>query len=329
METIGIIYEISGNPYFIDGFEGYSNVSEYVYPSEINDICQALKENGYNFEVIDGVFDLLKREEQLKSECIIFFNKSIGFKGLERKTPVPVLAQLYQLPMIGSTAYSMTLARHKFHTNRLLRGLGFLVPKAWVLYNPLDKSSEIEKFPVIVKPNAESDSLGIDENSVCYNLDDAVAKAKQIIELFGAPVIVEEFIPGAEIKVAVIGNADDTDVAGAVYILKKGEWLPGTFQTRADVLSDYLSYTPVSEKTVFGAVTKLAKEIHRLLELNDYSRIDFRIGADNLVYCMEVSTHPYIANTNAAFTSAAAQRYDSYSAMIGAILKAARKRLKC
>jgi D-alanine-D-alanine ligase len=222
----------------------------------------------------------------------------------------------------------MTLARHKFHTNRLLNGLGFLVPDACTFYSSCE-TPRIKTFPVIVKPNAESDSLGIDEKSVCYTLNEVIAKSKEIIEFFGAPAIIEEFIPGDEIKVAVIGNYTDAMVAGAVSVLKKGKPLLDTFQTREDVMSDYLSYSPLAKTGgLSNSVRKLAKQIHKALELNDYSRIDFRIGAQGAVYCMEVSTHPYIASTNAAFTSAALQKYNSYTEMINAIITTGRKRLK-
>ena len=46
---IGIIYEITDNPYFSDSPVEFSDkISEFVYPSEINDICKSLEELNYD-----------------------------------------------------------------------------------------------------------------------------------------------------------------------------------------------------------------------------------------------------------------------------------------
>ena len=326
METIGIIYEITGNPYFNNDLFKPDHISEYTYPTEIDDICKAFLENGYQFEIIDGAFDLLLREQELKKICRIFFNKSIGFRGLERKMPVPILGQLYDLPIIGSKAYSMTLARHKFHTNKLLKGLGFLTPNAQIVYS-LNNKLSIAKFPVIVKPNAESDSLGIKENSICYSLEDVLGRVEEIASLFGLPIIIEEYIPGDEIKVAVIGNGVNSIAAGEVKVLKRGIPIQGSLQTREDILQGNITYADVENIKLRRRVQLMAQNIHDALELNDYSRVDFRMGDRNKIYCLEVSTHPYIAITDSSFTSAALQRYSNYTAVIGAIIEVGRQRL--
>lgn len=326
MKTIGIIYEITGNPYFNEGINLHDKISEYTYPSEVNDICWAFKAIGYQFEIIDGASDLFEREYQLRSICDIFFNKSIGFKGLERKSVVPVLGQFFNLPIIGSSAYSMTLARHKFHTNRLLCGMGFLTPNAQVATDS-GVVPEIKIFPVIVKPNSESDSLGIEEDSVCYYQQDVNRKVKQILKTFGSPVIIEQFIPGEEIKVSVLGHNTQARAIGAVRVLKHGISIEGSLQTRMDVLSDCIQYVEMKDSLLKQDVLSMAARIHVALELSDYSRIDFRLGKKDQIYCMEVSTHPDIAKEKSSFVNAALQSFCGYEAVIAAIVDYGRKRL--
>ena len=112
---IGIIYEITDNPYFSDSPVEFSDkISEFVYPSEIKDICKSLEELNYDYEIIDGPQGLLSSIEK-KNICNLYFNKSIGFKGLERKIPVPAISLLYNLPIIGSKGYGIYCPRSLVH----------------------------------------------------------------------------------------------------------------------------------------------------------------------------------------------------------------------
>ncbi len=326
MKKIGLIYEITNNPYFDLNAVGYSNrLSEFVYPSEINDICQALRAAGYQYELIDGAQGLINLIVAEKDFDLIF-NKSIGFKGLERKIAVPAICQMYNLSRIGSGAYAMTLARHKYHTNRLLNGLGYKVPFA-CMYVPGASLAYIPSYPVIVKPNEESDSLGITENSVCFSRKQLEATIYNLQKDFNQSLIIEEYIAGEEWKVAVIGNKDNTHACGCVNSMKNGKTMLNTLQTRDDILKDTLSFVPVEHPLVKDAL-KVAEEIHVKLELNDYSRCDFRLGKDNSLYCMEVSTHPEISQTNSSFIEAAKQSYGDYNSVISKILLAAEERYK-
>ncbi|WP_418500492.1 ATP-grasp domain-containing protein [Culturomica massiliensis] len=327
MKKVGIIYEITNNPYFGKVQENYSNkLSEYVKPSEINWICEAFTNLGFDYQLIDGAEGLLKQKDHFK-EFDLFFNKSIGFKGLERKIIVPSIGQLYHLPMLGTSGYAMTLARHKYHTNRLLKGMGFPVPFAYY-FERKEQISKIHKYPVIVKPNAESDALGISERSVCYSFSEVEEKAEELIYDFNQPIIIEEFIPGEEWKVAVIGNNEKTKACGCVNTLKNGLSMNGTLQTREDILNNNLSYDIPQNTSLVTKALSMSEKIHSLLGLNDYSRCDFRIDETGKLYCMEVSTHPYISGKTSSFVMAAMQTFSNFNAVMKQIVDAALKRYR-
>lgn len=325
---IGIIYEITDNPYFSDSPVEFSDkISEFVYPSEINDICKSLEELNYDYEIIDGPQGLLSSIEK-KNICNLYFNKSIGFKGLERKIPVPAISLLYNLPIIGSNAYTMTLARHKYHTNRLLKGMGFTVPEAWYISQLEDIPNNI-CFPVILKPNEESDSLGISENSVYTSMAGMKEHIEYLLTTFKQPVIIEEIIEGEEWKMSVIGNGKNAHTYGGVNSLKKGKIMIGTLQTREDILENNLSYKDLDRNERYVEAKLIAESIHSNLGLNDYSRCDFRLKDDKL-YCMEVSTHPFLSNSDrySSFVKAAKQELICYNNVIKAIIQVSCERNK-
>lgn len=323
---IGVIYEITGNPYFSEAPVEFSKkISEFVYPSEINDICQSLEMSGYDYEIIDGPIGLLTSVEK-GIVCDLYFNKSIGFKGLERKIAVPAISLLYNLPIIGSNAYTMTLARHKYHTNRMLKGLGFDVPEAWYVFG-LDNIPNNFCFPVIVKPNQESDSLGISEKSVCYSLSEVKEYIEYLLAVFKQPIIIEEFIDGEEWKMSVIGNGEESHVYGGVNSLKNGRFMTGSLQTREDILENNLSYENLIRNQQYDKAKLIAEAIHKNLGLNDYSRCDFRLKNGRL-YCMEVSTHPFLSNSDkhSSFVKAAKQELTNYDNILMTLIQASCKR---
>jgi len=328
--NIGLIYEITNNPYF-GSHENLSSdrISEFSKPSEINDITRAIQDCGYKVEVIDGPHDLLKRAGIIKNNCTALFNKSIGFHGLERKIAVPAISQLFGLPLIGSSAYGMTLARHKYHTNRLLCGMEVNVPGAIQVFSEEEMSEdkfESLQFPVIVKPNHESDALGIDEKSVCNTKTEAANRVKYILKLFKQPVVIEEFINGEEWKVAVVGNGSDVKAVGCSGVLKNGKSIKGSLQTRRDVVDDTLSYYTPTQNDLVKASYKIAEMVHVNLGLQDYSRCDFRLNNVDELVCMEISTHPDLSR-NSSFCSAAEQSLGGYVDIINALIEGAILRL--
>lgn len=326
---IGLIYEISGNPYFgAQQDKSKDRICEFPKPSEVNQLAQVLKELEYGVEIIDGPRDLLRRASELRSKCSLLFNKSIGYHGLERKIAVPAICQLSDMPFLGTSAYGMTLARHKYHTNRLLSGIGFNVPNAILMQvgsTPEPNDLRHLHFPVIVKPNHESDALGITDDSVCYDFGQTNVRIKMIHDRFDQPAIIEEFIGGEEWKVAVLGNCPNTHALGCVGVMKNGIPITGSLQTRTDVVEDTLSYyTPTNDRLVQHAL-HLATQIHNIMGLCDYSRCDFRLDKQDKLCCMEVSTHPDI-DAESSFITAAKQSLLDYDTIIRSIVETALSR---
>ena len=283
--TLGIIFEMSDNPLFNDESNKLDDrLSEFANPSEINGLIRSFKEIGSNVKVIDGPQGLLNNIASLKPRCDLFFNKSIGFRGLERKISVPAICQLYNLPLLGTSAYAMTLARHKFHTNRLLNGLSILVPRAAIFDRDRKADLSSLRFPVIVKPNHESDAVGISENSVCKNKKDALERAEWVTEKYAQDAIIEEFISGEEWKVSVIGNNESTYSPGIVGVMREGKAIIGSLQTRNDVISHSLDYYKPKKSQHKQQAINIATYVHKAMGLLDYSRTDFRIGEDGLLW---------------------------------------------
>ncbi len=324
--SLAIVYEITDNPALNSNQErALDRLSEFANPGEINQLVRTLKNLGYEISIVDGSRSLIEDIELIKKREDLVFNKSLGFKGLERKIAVPAICQLFDVPYIGTSAYAMTLARHKYHTSRLVHGMGIRTPMASIYKSEWVDISHFQ-FPVIVKPNQESDAIGIDEGSVCSNEREAQKRAIWITNEYFQPAIIEEFVSGEEWKVAVLGNGKNANSAGIAGVMKNGRPMDGSLQTRQDVIMHKLDYYRPKESKLTKKANAIAVQLHQILELRDYSRTDFRIGKDGELYCMEVSTHPDLSE-DSSFIYAAMHSFPNFSQIIEMIVDSAISRI--
>lgn len=89
-------------------------------------------------------------------------------------------------------------------------------------------------LPVIVKPNSEGSSLGIDEHSLCFSYEDAKAKSISLLNQY-KPILVEEYIQGYEITVWIIGNKGNYELVQPLIISANGNYY---FESRIFTIND-------------------------------------------------------------------------------------------
>jgi D-alanine-D-alanine ligase len=202
------------------------------------------------------------------------------------------------VPFTGSPYATLALARNKPRTKWLLHGAG-LPTAAFFVVEELPVPPCRLDWPVIVKPAAQDASVGLDQGSVVTDqqrLDDRVAA---LLEAYGPPVLVEQFIPGREINVGVI-EAPDLRVLPPSEILfvhkEPGYWPIVTYDAKWKPGSlDYEATPPRYPAEVAPRLRQkleaLAGQAFRLLGCRDYARVDFRVRAGK-PYILEVNPNP-------------------------------------
>jgi D-alanine-D-alanine ligase len=192
------------------------------------------------------------------------------------------------VPYTGSGQLASALAMDKDLSKRLFRAAGVPVP-AWFMtpVAPEDVKTGLG-WPVIVKPSKQGSSVGLTLVRKAQDL----AAALQLAARYDDEVMVEQFIPGRELTVGVLGDVP----------LPVGEIVP------KHELFDYESkYTPGMSEETFPAkiATKLARQLqeyalmcHRALKLGGYSRIDFRVSPDGDIFCLEANSLPGMTRTS-------------------------------
>ncbi len=193
------------------------------------------------------------------------------------------------VPYTGSGPLASALAMDKDLSKRLFRAAGVPVP-AWFMAPPVgpDDVSSALGWPVIVKPSKQGSSVGLTLVKKAQDLAGAVKLAAR----YDDEVMAEQFIPGRELTVGVLGDVP----------LPVGQIVP------KHELFDYeTKYTPgMSEETFPAKIdTQLARQLqeyglmaHRALKLSGYSRIDFRVSPEGDIFCLEANSLPGMTRTS-------------------------------
>jgi D-alanine-D-alanine ligase len=192
------------------------------------------------------------------------------------------LLELVGIPYTGSGQLASAMAMDKDITKRLCRFAGIPTPD-WLMA-PAAEPDVARRlgYPLIVKPSKQGSTVGLSMVRRAADLDAAVALAFE----YDDEVMLERFVPGRELTVPVVG--DDVLPVGEIISGKEifdyeAKYQPGMAQEifPADIAGD-----------IAAEAGRLALETHRALKLQGFSRVDFRLGAEDRLWLLEVNTLP-------------------------------------
>lgn len=229
--------------------------------------------------LLAGDLDFL-RNDPVAGAAEVFFLALHGGGGEDGR--LQTLLDALGLTYTGSGPVGSALAMDKDLTKRLLRDAG--IPTADWLLDETDADLVEDRlgWPVVVKAACGGSSLRLELVRGRAEWDGAVARSRT----FGDRVVVEGFVAGREFTVGVLG----------------GEALPVGEIVAEHELFDYAcKYQPGLAAEIFPAevdpalaagMQRTALEVHRLLRLNDYSRVDFMVDAQGTAWCLEANALP-------------------------------------
>ena len=178
---------------------------ELLSAAEEQELLEGLRDAGHEVIPIGDARRLLDRIAYWRDSCDLVFNRSVGYRGTERKGIVPAILEAAGIPYVGSTSYVLSLTRNKYHTKRIIQDIGILTPPATLLFGGIDERLEAVRYPAMVKPVAESSSIGIETGASIVATPDAARMRAQILYArYGQPVLVESFVEGIEIEAPIL-----------------------------------------------------------------------------------------------------------------------------
>ncbi|MEG1742980.1 MAG: ATP-grasp domain-containing protein, partial [Clostridia bacterium] len=173
---------------------------------------------------------------------------------------------------------------------------------------------------------------GISDISIAKNKNELSSLLTKNAELYGSPMLVEEYIHGREFTVGIIGNDDDTTVFAPMEIVYKKTTQENFCVYSYNVKQNYKEFieyhcpaclAPNEEIEMKSAAVK----VYNMLGCVDFSRVDFRMSDDGKIYFIEINPLPGLAPGYSDYPMLAEFCGTSYGKLVNSVLDAARKRL--
>jgi D-alanine-D-alanine ligase len=278
-------------------------------------VAQALTELGHDVVSINIGTGFEALEDLADADIDVAFLALHGKQGEDGC--IQGVLEMLGIPYTGSGVMGSALAMDKLKTKELLRLHNVPTPPYYLVSRGeedqlLDLHGSFG-FPVVVKPRREGSSLGITKVDSAAQLGPAVESAL----LFDEAVIVERFVSGAEIAVAVL----DGRVLGAIEI----EPASGIYDYHAKYESSETRYHMPARlaSTRLRGILNLAERSIQALDVRGAARVDMIVTPGMNEYVLEVNTLPGMTATSLLPKIAASAGYD-FGALCQAILETAR-----
>jgi len=298
---------------------------EHYSIKAVERVARALEKGGHNVKVIEGDIRVIDELREFMPKVIagdipgMVFNMAYGIQGQNRYTHVPAMMEMLGIPYIGSGPEGHAIVQDKVLTKIVLQKNNIPTPGFWVFRTANDTFDDLI-FPVIVKPKLESTSMGME---VVDNWEDLRRAVQVQIEKYTQDILVEQFIPGREFAIGLLGNGSNLEVLPIVEIDLKGD--PNKIQTITDKKQtggiDKLCPAPLSEEKI-EELKHLSIEAFNKLGLNDYTRVDVRMDKDGNFYILELNSMASLGLGGSFFHAAKTAGY-SYDSLINKILDVA------
>jgi D-alanine-D-alanine ligase len=307
---------------------------------EMDALVAGLRANG--FEVaIENVHDDLERllgairthRPDVVFNLVEFFqDESI------QETYIAGLYELLGVHYTGNRPLALATCQNKYRTKILLEAEGLPTPDYLLIKQlPVPRDHPLV-FPLIVKPALEDASGGIEPESVCIDQETLEDRVGWVLTEFDMPALVEEYIEGREIHVAVLGNDPpiclplfEMEFEDAIDI-ERG-WQPRiiSFRAKWDPRSEEFytmdSVCPAQglDPEVEDDIRRIALRAYEAMGCRDYARVDLRVDDDGDIWILEVNPNPDLIE-GAGFVQCAEASGRSYAQVLGEITRMALER---
>lgn len=264
---------------------------EFYSEKNVQRVANCLERGGHNTRVIDGNMYVIERLQHFMPKTIdgdqmgMVFNMAYGIQGESRYTHLPSLLEMLGIPYVGSTPSGHAIALDKVMTKIVWQNNGLPTPDFWVFNAPDDDLASV-RYPVIVKPKMESVSFGL---RVVYQENDLREAINFIVTEFQQQALVEQFIPGREFAVGLLGNSPIEAFPLLEFDL---EGDPNAIQTEEDKKKrprEKVCPAQVSPDLAEKMI-EYSKQAFRALELRDFARVDIRMDEAENIYLLEVNS---------------------------------------
>jgi D-alanine-D-alanine ligase len=297
----------------------------------INAVRAALASR-YRISLVEADTTAFERFKNLKPDLV--FNIAEGLLGASREAQIPAVLDMLGIPYTGSDPVTLGNCLDKRRTKEILSY--HRVPTArFALAESLGDIPARLRFPMIVKPILEGSSKGVTDRALVSDRKELIRQVEWALAAYRQPVLIEEFLPGREFTVALIGNGPQLRMLPMVEIdfaaLPAGvnpiysyeaKWVWDREERPLQIFACPAPIDPV----LYNAIETICKKAFHVMGCRDWCRIDVRLDAGGRPNIIELNPLPGVLprpEQNSCFSKAARAAGLSYDELILGVADAA------
>ncbi len=310
--------------------------AEWDTPETINAVARSLS-LFHNVTLVEA--DESAYEKLRDGKFDIAFNIAEGMNGVSREAQLPAMLEFLGIPYTGSDPLTLAICLDKARTKEILSHHGIPTARFVVARSYEEAAKASLRYPLFVKPLHEGSSKGIYNSSYVSAPESLRQEVERILENYEQPALVEEYLPGREFTVALLGNGSELQVFPPVELnfgslpsealpiySYEAKWL---WDTRDSPIEVFKCPAPI-DASLASKIENVCRRTFEVLKCRDWSRIDVRLDAAGEPNILEINPLPGILpdpEEHSCFPMASRAVGLDYDKMINAVLNAALKRL--
>lgn len=307
--------------------------AEYDSRKTVYILKETIVSLGHKVRLVEADENFAAEIKKIKNKINLVFNATEGKFGEGREAYVPAILDNLNIPYTGSDPLILALALDKGTTKAVLAFYNIPTAPFQIFVHSSEKLNSLIKFPCFVKPNNEGSSRGIDEKSIVKNKRELYRRINFVIKKYRQPALVEEYLPGLEFSVGILGNYPKEKILPIMRLdfkkSKSSRCQIDTFFTKhlQRLPKSFIECPAKISLKLQKKINHLALKIYRLLRCKDLARIDFRLDKKGTPNFLEVNPLPAISYDDlCGFPRAAKIAGLNYQKMIAKIIDLACQR---
>ena len=245
--------------------------------------AKALSEIGFDVTSLDAKNDFI--EKLIKNKPDKVFNALHGRFGEDGS--IQGLLEHLKIPYTHSGILSSAIAMDKLTSKKIFKEAKISSPEYQVIKTVKDFQSSKIGYPCVVKPNNEGSSVGVYIFNEPKKSDEGTIGT--LLKKYNF-LILEKYIPGREIQVAVMGSK----ALGGIEIVPTRSFYDYEAKYSANAKTKHIIPIKINE-TDYKKILDMALQAHNILGCRGVTRSDFRYNESdkvNKIYILEVNTQP-------------------------------------
>jgi D-alanine-D-alanine ligase len=319
---VGLTYDLRS--WYIDRGYSMDETAEFDKQETVDALENSLKLMGHETEPIGNAFQLIEALASGKRWDLVF-NIAEGLYGDGRESVVPAILDQYKIPYVFSGPVIMGLSLNKHLAKLVVASAGVPVSPGY-LVNEIDdlKKCSLE-YPLFVKPVSEGTGKGITDKSLVNTPDELFSMVNWILTEFHQPALIEEYLPGREFTVGVVGYGDSTRAIGGMEVMTINN-LPYSVEVKENY-QNYCSYKPL-DPDISEECKSVAVRAWKALDAVDAGRVDLKADRHGNICFIEANPLAGLNPIHSDLPILAGMYGINYQTLLEMIVNEAIKRIK-